>query len=342
MSKIKGTWILQDGYYDNFDFSMIEEWTHVWTPRTTDGYYYSIRVEMDRYDVYGECYISKYISPTGNSSDFVSQVTTTGHTWDFGTEWQEIDPIALEWLLANCPTTQGEYQLDIPTDENTPTEDNTLTRAEKLAQIAENEQRIYDTGYSEGYSEGWSESDVGIEQGKQAEQDRFWETLQQGGNLKNYNYLFYSTRFNDTIYNPKYPIILGVTSTAGNVNAFGGNRGITDTKVPIIAEGTYINQVFSDARIKIIRELRVNENTTYNHVFDYLSSLEELTITGTIGKNGFDVSPCTKLSKASMTSIINALKSGVSGLTCTLGTENLAKLTDAEKAIATEKGWSLA
>jgi uncharacterized protein YndB with AHSA1/START domain len=28
--------------------------------------------------------------------------------------------------------------------------------------------------------------------------------------------------------------------------------------------------------------------------------------------------------------------------TCTIGTANLAKLTDAEKAIATEKGWTLA
>ena len=39
-------------------------------------------------------------------------------------------------------------------------------------------------------------------------------------------------------------------------------------------------------------------------------------------------------------SIINALKSGVTQ-TLTLGTDNLAKLTDTEKAIATEKGWTL-
>jgi hypothetical protein len=53
----------------------------------------------------------------------------------------------------------------------------------------------------------------------------------------------------------------------------------------------------------------------------------------------------TKLTYESLMSIINALKdfSGTGGTrTCTLGEANLAKLTDAEKAIATEKGWTLA
>ena len=112
MTFIKGTWILQNGAYEDFDFSMIEEWSGVWTPRTTDGYYYYIRVEMDRYDVYSECYISKYTSPTGGSSNYVGEIKTTGHAWNFGTEWQEIDPVALEWLLANCRS-KGESKEEL-------------------------------------------------------------------------------------------------------------------------------------------------------------------------------------------------------------------------------------
>ena len=41
--------------------------------------------------------------------------------------------------------------------------------------------------------------------------------------------------------------------------------------------------------------------------------------------------------------IINALMTNTSGTkTLTLGTDNLDKLSDAEKAIATERGWTLA
>lgn len=39
--------------------------------------------------------------------------------------------------------------------------------------------------------------------------------------------------------------------------------------------------------------------------------------------------------------VINGLQT-VTGQTLTLGTANLAKLTDAEKKVATDKGWTLA
>ena len=70
-------------------------------------------------------------------------------------------------------------------------------------------------------------------------------------------------------------------------------------------------------------------------------------IGGTININGFDFHWSTKLSHDSLMSIINALQdkttdtSGTSWVV-TLGTENLAKLSDSQKAIATQKGWSLA
>ena len=47
----------------------------------------------------------------------------------------------------------------------------------------------------------------------------------------------------------------------------------------------------------------------------------------------------------SLLSILNALKdysSSTSSWVCTLGTTNLEKLTEEQKAIATEKGWTLA
>ena len=53
-------------------------------------------------------------------------------------------------------------------------------------------------------------------------------------------------------------------------------------------------------------------------------------------------SECTKLTHDSLLSIITALDPITTALTLTLGETNLAKLTDAEKKIATDKGWTLA
>ena len=47
-------------------------------------------------------------------------------------------------------------------------------------------------------------------------------------------------------------------------------------------------------------------------------NLENLTIEGTIGKNGFSVSSCTKLSRASIESIVNALSAQTNALSVTL------------------------
>ena len=78
-------------------------------------------------------------------------------------------------------------------------------------------------------------------------------------------------------------------------------------------------------------------------MFGDTSGLENITIGGEICSD-ISFSGNTKLTHDSLMSIINHLKdfSGTTTTnTCTLGSRNLAKLTDAEKAIATEKGWTL-
>ena len=65
---------------------------------------------------------------------------------------------------------------------------------------------------------------------------------------------------------------------------------------------------------------------------------------GVLNCNGMNVSACP-LTKDSLLSLLAILKDNSSTgtkYTITLGATNLAKLTDEEKAIATEKGWSLA
>ena len=83
--------------------------------------------------------------------------------------------------------------------------------------------------------------------------------------------------------------------------------------------------------------------------FELDISLQNLTF-GTSNNGKMDTSTtypsirfdaCVLLTHDSILNIFNALKNGVSDKTLQLGTANLNKMTDAEKAIATNKGWTL-
>ena len=67
------------------------------------------------------------------------------------------------------------------------------------------------------------------------------------------------------------------------------------------------------------------------------------TITGNPNfKVSFSLSDSTQLTHDSLMVIINGLQTVTSTQTLTLGSTNLAKLTEADKQIATDKGWTLA
>ncbi len=95
--------------------------------------------------------------------------------------------------------------------------------------------------------------------------------------------------------------------------------------------------------VEKIDGIKVAETTYIYRWFVRCFELVDCPFEGVIGSNGLNLSWSTKLSHDSLMSIINALEAKTSGtFTVTLGTTNLAKLTDAEKAIATQKGWTLA
>ncbi len=67
------------------------------------------------------------------------------------------------------------------------------------------------------------------------------------------------------------------------------------------------------------------------------------TITGNPNfKSSLSLSPCPNLTHDSLMVVINGLQTVATSQTLTLGTTNLAKLSDAEKKVATDKGWTLA
>ena len=179
------------------------------------------------------------------------------------------------------------------------------TIEKKLLEVAENVPKVYESG---------------VREGKAAERDAFWDAYQSNGREKGriYSNAFSYGRFNDETYNPKYNIICQTSVTAADMLFY--NSGLTSTKVPIYILGSRMSQSFGvNPQLVSIPYLYVNESMTFvGSPFYVCPALETLIMGGTIGQNGFNVQWSTKLNKASIESIINALSATTSGLTITL------------------------
>lgn len=215
-------------------------------------------------------------------------------------------------------------------------------------------------------------SEAVFEAGKKAEYDAFWDAFQENGNRASYVYGFAGNGWSENTFIPKYDI-----RPTNAANIFSGS-GIKNLKSLLEKAGvvldmsnttalSYFMQYSQTTHIPVL-DLRNVANLSYlflgNSVLVYIEkiilkddgsqtfgtysfnnnpNLEELRIEGIIGQNGLSFAQSTKLSHDSLMSIINALQTKTSGTwTVTLGATNLAKLTDTEKAIATERGWTLA
>ena len=185
------------------------------------------------------------------------------------------------------------------------------------------------------------------EAGKKAEYDEFWDKYQQNGTRTEYRSAFYSgdglySPWDDESFKPKYDIRPTTASSmftkcritnlkallerlgriidfskATNVSSL-FNSSITITHLPIMdfSSATDVSLAFAWAiNLHTIDELILGEQiTTFANAFNDCSALKNMIVKGTIKINGFDVKSCTKLTKASITSIINALSTTTSGL----------------------------
>lgn len=183
--------------------------------------------------------------------------------------------------------------------------------------------------------------------------DTFWDAYQANGKKDNYNRAFSSKNWTDEIYNPKYTF----QSMKYAAQMF-YSSDLTDTKYPLnFAESdTSVSaaEIFNYCRKLIrIRTITVNEKVRYVKWFDNCTSLEDLSIEGTIGA-AIDLH-WSPLSKASILSTITALSDSTSGLTASfsLTAVNTAFETTAGSAdgstseewtalIATKPNWTIA
>lgn len=258
----------------------------------------------------------------------------------------------------------------ILTDCNTQLESKGVETAETLKQVP---QRI---GEIQNYSDGYN---AGVEDGKQTEYDRFWDAYHAPGDGY-YAFRFAGHGWTDETFRPKEDIVptsdsmqmfyaskivdleeclnrqsvsLDFSKCTGRVQSMFAYNNVIEY-IPVLdlrnSVCDFTSMFTSCSKLCVVRGFYIREDGKSifsNSTFSGCTSLTDITFAGVIGSNGLTLQWSTKLTHDSLMSIINCLAdysadtSGTSWVV-TLGATNLAKLTDTEKAIATQKGWTLA
>lgn len=175
-------------------------------------------------------------------------------------------------------------------------------------------------------------------EGKKSQYDEFWDNYQDYGNRTHYYNAFSLYGWTENTYKPKYDIKPTSATNMywgaplkkisyGNVKIDfskcptlnqmfqGANQiGVANVDVDVdCSSATEISQTFSyNPMLVSIKKLIVHEALTYKNVFSGSGYIEELQVEGIIGQDGFSIAS-TKLNRASIVSIINALSSTASG-----------------------------
>ena len=97
---------------------------------------------------------------------------------------------------------------------------------------------------------------------------------------------------------------------------------------------------YNCSALTTVPALDVSNVTDMNNMFSGCSSLKSILMTGM--KVSFDISSSTQFEESDLVTILNNLATVTTTQTLKMGATNLAKLTDEDKAIATNKGWTLA
>ena len=264
-----------------------------------------------------------------------------------------------------------------------------MSIAEKLTAIAQNQQAVYDAGYAAGqvasgdaeavYQQGVTD---GIEQGKQAEYDRFWDAFQENGNKKTYRYAFAGGGWSEETLIPKYPINIIDTSTTtryGQGMFYYLGAGLPDTNlfdmteickrvdfskainlqylcfnakaknITVDASGAQnLSQAFQGGDGGFIDNITLTVSSAcnnYNNTFIHSSGLKNLTFTsGSEIAASISLQQSSKLTRASIESVVTALSDNTSGLTATFNktAKEAAFTTDEWNAlVATKPNWTI-
>ena len=247
-----------------------------------------------------------------------------------------------------------------------------MTRAvkKKLKAIAENTKLVYDSGIEVGKADGGSDSFY----------DTFWDAYQNKGIRGNYEYAFsgeFGTEqisgWTDENFKPKYPIVplraqnmfnkshiqkspylknMDFSNCIAFTQCFNNSTieelGVIDSGAN--ATGFAFTGVFSGCKNlhTIEKWIPPRSSAALNYPFGACTALVNITVEGAI-KQSISFGESSLLSKASITSIVNALSDTSSGMTLTL---SLTAVNNAfgggkdgaewQALIATKPNWTFA
>ena len=194
--------------------------------------------------------------------------------------------------------------------------------------------------------------------------DAFWDMFQKNGTRTEYRYAFAYTDWTEEMFKPKYPFKLA----GDNTYAFLGVQAVWEDKIFEVDTAEAVNLIWAFRLTKFkrigkcdlssatniqgifsfcsnlvsIAQIVAHENLVWHEAFLYSTNLEEVRFSGVIG-NSIGFTDCSKLSVASVQSVIDHLKdlTGQSTQTLTLHATVGIKLTEAQKAAITAKNWTL-
>ena len=135
------------------------------------------------------------------------------------------------------------------------------------------------------------------------------------------------------------------TSTVYNMGyMFSGCAALTSIPLLDTSNVTGMRNMFSNCTsLTTVPALNADKVTMSNYlqnIFGGCSNLKSILMTN-IGVN-LNISASTQFERSDLLVILNNLKTVTSAQKLTMGATNLAKLTDEDKLIATNKGWTLA
>lgn len=225
-----------------------------------------------------------------------------------------------------------------------------MSIAEKLTQIAENEQKVYEAG-------------------KQAEYDRFWDEYQQNGGRTDYRGAFCGAGWTEETLLPKYSVkpvraayMFDSCKYEGDLDNLFKNRGLeldfsgcNDMaslffQTRIVKVGTIdcskvsatnnIASVFNSEFLRVVRNFIPPKVAMAASCFQL--NLETFNVGGTITKS-INLSRCSKLKDASVQSIIDNLAdlTGQTAQTVNFHSTVVDKLTVEQYDAITAKNWTI-
>ncbi|MBE6777718.1 MAG: hypothetical protein E7542_06380 [Ruminococcaceae bacterium] len=219
-----------------------------------------------------------------------------------------------------------------------------MSIAEKLQTIAENEQRVYDKGYTDGYENG----------ALPLTQIKKLNSVFDGSTFpENYDLVLHLKKPVDMQYCFKNSNVRSVTLTAvqaGDVMITFAFRDCINLQVfdmkdykATITDITYA--FYNSSKLKsIYGALDISRCPSTTAAFSGCTLLEDIDFVPNTIKVNISFSPCRYLNEKSIQSIIDGLAdlTGQTTQTITFHATVGAKLTDEQKATITAKNWTLA